>query len=557
MAQDRPLPLRSEALRPLATLAVVHKGGAAYYTELRRSADPIIAAGAWCTLLDAKLVPQALWDEVIAQCTVGAIRRRAFDYFEEIYEHGLAAKALAAPASAAANAEDAARRAALALDWPAATEAAGALYLATGDLGQLQRASEFADLAGGWRPSLEWALRAVAIAPLTPIPLQRVFTVLDDAGQGVLMGEVAEILMARNLHLTVAQVFAASAALKQGDAAGALTRLKPFDDRRILQDNAVAPYFGAIRAIQGAAEDKLGHYQQSYAIYLALKAAEKPPNVDPENFYRGTAARGALPIPPLPPDPRRDVVQMLGFPRSGTTLLENALAAHPRVETFEEIPALNAAIDQIERVLLGKAPKPAHPEDTYLAARAKYYEEIDRRRRKPGADVLIDKLPIRSADTALLGKLFADWRYIFSIRHPYDVALSCFKQRFSPNPAMENFRTIAGTARAYDHAMTQWFNRFSLDDPRVAYVRYDELVTDFERVTRGVLGFLGVDWDDAVRDFAAAAETRAAKTPSYQKVRQGLALGVQTSWRNYGSLFQSKEAAPLTKWARFFGYPVE
>ena len=139
------------------------------------------------------------------------------------------------------------------------------------------------------------------------------------------------------------------------------------------------------------------------------------------------------------------------------------------------------------------------------------------------------------------------------------MVLSCFKQRFVPNPAMENFRTIAGAVKAYDFTMTEWFKFHStgMDEPNVHYVRYDELVTDFERVTRGVLDFIHVPWNDAVQDFAKAAENRAAKTPSYQKVRQGLSIGVQTQWRNYGFVFQSDAAKPLRKWAEFFGYQTE
>jgi len=250
------------------------------------------------------------------------------------------------------------------------------------------------------------------------------------------------------------------------------------------------------------------------------------------------------------------VTQMLGFPRSGTTLLENVLAAHPSIETFEEIPDLNVAIDRIERVLLGKVP-PEPPEATFAAARARYFEELAFHRRKPEATVLVDKMPIRSADAALISRLFPEWRYIFSIRHPYDVVLSCFKQRFSPNPAMENFRSIESSIRLYDIVMSEWFAHHTLDDANVCYVRYDELVTDFEPVTRRVLDFLGVEWSESVRDFSAAASNRAAKTPSYQKVRQGLSIGVQTQWRNYGFLFQSDAAKPLRKWADFFGYPVE
>ena len=105
--------------------------------------------------------------------------------------------------------------------------------------------------------------------------------------------------------------------------------------------------------------------------------------------------------------------------------------------------------------------------------------------------------------------------------------------------------------------MNEWFRHHTMDDPNVHYVRYEELVTDFERVTKGTLEFLGVPWDDAVNNFATAASNRAAKTPSYQKVRQGLSIGVQTQWRNYGFVFQSEDAAPLRKWVEFFGYPLE
>jgi hypothetical protein len=550
-----PLRVRSEPLRPLLALGAIQAGPAAYYGDLLRSADPIVAAGALCHLLEAGTVRAPLWDEVIAQCRHDAVRTRAFAFFELGFEHGWAARALAAPALPRDRAQAAAMAAELAFDHAALTEARGALYLATGDAAHLLAASESAELAGGWGAALPWALRALLVEPLNPLPLQRLYLVLDEAGQGALLEELAEVLLARNLHPMIAQVFIAAGALKRGQPTQVLARLKPLDDRRVLADTALAPYFGAIHLLRAQAEEKLGHYKSAYDGFLALKAAEKPANVEAENFYRGTAARGRLPIPPLPDDERGDVVQMLGFPRSGTTLLENVLAAHPAIETFEEVPALNAAIDRIERVLLGKVPRPERPEDPPLAARAKYYEEIDRRRRKAGATVLIDKLPIRSADAVLLNKLFADWRYIFSIRHPFDVALSCFKQRFAPNPAMENFRTIAGTARAYDHTMTQWFSQFGLVDPRVCYVRYDEVVTEFDATTARVLDFLGLPWDESVRDFAAAAGQRAARTPSYEKVRQGLSLGVQSSWRHYEFVFQSKDASPLRKWVEFFGYP--
>ena len=156
-----------------------------------------------------------------------------------------------------------------------------------------------------------------------------------------------------------------------------------------------------------------------------------------------------------------------------------------------------------------------------------------------------------------MSRLFPDKRYIFSIRHPYDVVLSCFRHRFSRNIAMQQFDTFEGAVRLYDFSMSEWFAVHGLDDPRVHYLRYDDLVTSFEPSVRGVLDFLGAEWDPAVLGFAELADKRYARTPSYQKVRQGLTIGVQSSWRNYGFLFNAPAAKPLTKWAEFFGYPTD
>jgi hypothetical protein len=244
---------------------------------------------------------------------------------------------------------------------------------------------------------------------------------------------------------------------------------------------------------------------------------------------------------------------MVGFPRSGTTLLENVLAAHPRIETLEEIPSLDMALHHLDRMRARSVPSA----EIAAEARARFYREIDRRRRKPDAAIVVDKLPIRSAHARLLRRLFPEQRFIFSIRHPFDVVLSCFRHHFAPNAAMENFRTVAGTVETYDFVMRQWFDVHGMDDPAVCYVRYDDLVTDFEPTVGRIMDFLGVGWSADVLQFAEHAAGRKAQTPSYRKVRQGLTLGVQSSWRNYRFLFEAPSAKPLYKWAEFFGYEVE
>lgn len=531
----------------------MHRGAGPYYRRLRESPDPILGAAAWSALLDHRQVASGDWDAVLAQCRYGAVRQRAFTHFQSQLEHDLARRAAQ---SAQASITDLQARAMLAdLDNDQATvaETLGALYCETGELGWLKRAAVAADNAGGWRAALPWAVRMIAVAPLDPAGVLQLYRVLESSGEGDLLQEVADILGARNLHMPIRQVFLASAAVTRGDFARAATLLHLLDDSRIKATPALAPYVGFIHGLRAAAEEGRGDYDKAYQAYVALNDAARDKTIDPKAFYAGVQSRGQLEIPTLAVDGEPAVVQLVGFPRSGTTLLENALAAHPAVETFEEVPALDAAFVTIEREL---ARSKALAPDVLAKARGRYFSELRSRSRRPNAAVLIDKMPIRSADAAFIAKLFPEWRYIFSIRHPFDVVLSCFKQRFVPNITMENFRSIPSAIKLYDYTMSEWFKRHSLEDGAVNYVRYEDLVEHFDDVLGTTLAFLGLQWSDSVRDFANVATGRSTKTPSYAKVRKGLTLGVQTSWRNYGFLFQSAEAKPLHRWAEFFGYPT-
>jgi hypothetical protein len=551
-----PLPLKSELLKPLSALNNVHLGGRAYYTDLRNSKDPYLTVAAWCALVDGKLLSVGDWPQLIEQCGSGAVRGRAFAYFHELKEHALALQAAQTPLTRQGDLAQELLIAEATGDSARMAELHGELYADTGDLKSLLAASETAETAGGWRLSLEWALRFLLASPLNASPVQRLYVVLENSGQHQLMQEVADILLSRNLHLQMCQVFLAHAALLRGEPDKCLQRLRSLDDAKLIGNPLLNNYLGPVRALRAAAQEKLGHYREAYDAYRLLQEGERAKDVDPEDFVRGIRVRAKLNVPVLPPDGFPVVTQMLGFPRSGTTLLENVLAAHPQIETFEEISDLNAAIARIERVVLGKVgPEPL--EATFAAARAAYFAELNHNRRRPEATVLVDKMPIRSADAALITKLFPEWRYIFSIRHPFDVVLSCFKQRFTPNPAMENFRSIDSAIRLYDIVMTEWFKFHTLEDENVCYVRYDDLVTDFDNTSKRVLDFLGLEWDDSIRDFSNSAHNRAAKTPSYQKVRQGLSIGVQTQWKNYRFAFQGESGKLLEKWAEFFGYHVE
>jgi hypothetical protein len=546
------LAIKSDYLKPLAPFAQLKSPGGAYALAQADSADPYIATGAWCALLTAKLVPTAMVDRLLAACRYGAVRTRAFEFASAAFERALARKI----AETAVEPIDTIRQrrmlAELAYDFAATAAASGELYLASGTIAHLLTAAREAENASGWQVALVWAIRAVAVAPFDPRSFALVLAIANSAGQTEVLQEIADILKAIGHYPQMATIFAATAAMKRGDAEACLAMLAPLTDQIVKSERVVAPLLGQIRILRATAQEKLGNFRAAYKLYVAVNGGERAP-IDPELYYQATDARDYLVVPPLSESGRHNLVQMVGFPRSGTTLLENALAAHPAIETFEEIPALRVTFAQLERT----PHVPAVTAEMFDRARQTYYRQIDMRQRHPSARVLVDKMPLRSADAPFIVKLFPEWRYIFSIRHPFDVVLSCFKQRFKPNVAMENFRTIEDTVRLYDYAMTRWFQTFGMDDPRVAYVRYEALVLDFEATLRRVLDFVGLDWDDAVNDFANAAAKRAARTPSYAKVRQGLGIGVQTAWRNYDFIFEGSVADPLRKWADKFGYETD
>jgi hypothetical protein len=131
------------------------------------------------------------------------------------------------------------------------------------------------------------------------------------------------------MYLQIAQIFLASAAMARGEHARCLKFLQRFEDDAVAANAALAPYLGAIRNMRATALEATGDYRKAFEIYQTLNSAERSSAIDPQSYYAGVRFGAGLDIPALPPDPRPPVVQMLGFPRAGTTLLETVIGAHP------------------------------------------------------------------------------------------------------------------------------------------------------------------------------------------------------------------------------------
>jgi hypothetical protein len=417
----------------------------------------------------------------------------------------------------------------------------------------LLRAARAAEADSGWRAAVEWLVRAGAIAPLDAAPFSELYRVLIDANQFDAVERLARSLGRAGLHPYLNAVYLAGAKLGRGDLKGAVRDLQAVTPPRDLASGTIKNVRGYALQTLGAALDRLGDHTASHQAYVEMNRHDRSPDIDPRQAIEPAREFAGLAVPTLSPA-RRDVVSMLGFARSGTTLLEIALGAHPAIEAFDEPTALDVAMAHIGAARRSGTPGTV---DFFEDARARYYAELERLRRKPSATVLIDKYPMRGLFAKFTRRFLPGQRTIFCVRHPCDVVLSCFRQRFVVNPGMESFTDWKAAIGLYDFAMSQWFDVHGLDDAETHYVRYDALVTDFAPTVRAALDFIGVPWDDLVHDFAAAADDRAALTPSYQKIRRGLSMGVQTYWRNYRFLFDTPDAAPLRRWATHFGYPSE
>jgi tetratricopeptide (TPR) repeat protein len=536
-------------------LMQARRGPAAYYVPLLRADDEIVRFGAFCQALSLGVLPPDRYEEAIGLAIHPAIKQRAFDFFKSKLNYDAAERVALTEIASTDPALTAAMLASLRSDHQHLLASAAERYRTTGNLGDLVRAARAAEAQAGWRVAMDWLVRAGAIAPLDPGPFNELFRVLVAANQFDAVDRLGRLLGRAALHPYLVAVYTAAAKLGRADAKAAHSQLQSLQPPRDLNAWALRDARGYALQTLGAALDKLGKYEDAHKAYIEMNRHDRAADVDPERAIQTAREFEAMTLPSLPPA-RDDIVSMLGFARSGTTLLEIALDAHPAIEAFEESVALDIAQAQISAARR-TGTTGNDPAAFFEAARLRYFSEIDRLRRKPDATVLVDKYPMRGLYAKFTQRFLPAQRSIFCIRHPYDVVLSCFRQRFNANPGMESFREWKTGIELYDFVMTEWFACHSFTESNVHYIRYDDLVADFQSAVGRVLDFVGVPWDDQVMSFAAAANDKAALTPSYQKIRQGLSLGVQTYWRNYRFLFDRSDAEPLRRWAQHFGYPTE
>jgi tetratricopeptide (TPR) repeat protein len=216
-------------------------------------------------------------------------------------------------------------------------------------------------------------------------------------------------------------------------------------------------------------------------------------------------------------------VLILGMPRSGTTLVEQIVSSHPEVAGGDELTFWNHAAEEFGR--LGEAG--ATPEHIERVA-AKYESVL--RKIGPTARRVTDKLPGNFLWIGLFHLVFPKARIIHCRRHPVDTCLSNYFADFSsPTPYAYDKGHLVFYYRTYRRLMDHW--RSVLPPGVMLEVDYEELVAERERITRQMIDFVGLDWNDAC--LRPEDNQRAVKTASNWQARQPVYRSSTERWRRY------------------------
>jgi tetratricopeptide (TPR) repeat protein len=243
---------------------------------------------------------------------------------------------------------------------------------------------------------------------------------------------------------------------------------------------------------------------------------------------------------------------LVGFNRSGTTLLDRMLDAHPGVEVLEEVSAIDLAREELD----GRYPHGIADLSQSMIdrSRAAYFSVVDRHIQSGFTGLVVDKLPLNTMSLGLIYRLFPDARVVMSLRHPADVVLSNFMQAYTPNPITTHFDSITASAQFYADVMGLGNHLRSVLPIPVLELRYEDLVRDWESELRRLLQFAGLPWDDRLLEYRDRAATQGEIcTPSYDQVVEPIFTRSIGRWRNYAD-----EVSPIWKtlapFIHAFGY---
>ena len=323
---------------------------------------------------------------------------------------------------------------------------------------------------------------------------------------------------------------------------------------------------------KGRLLDQMGRHDEAFAcfdagkktalelgsrVYMAEAAADMAVRL------RGFFTQRRLPTLPVAalraelPQP----VFILGFPRSGTTLVEQTLTVHPRIAAGDELPFINDITQIMPRLLASPLAYPEALAELWMGDQRDGLEELRdyylNRARKTGlfkdaAKFFTDKMPLNEMHMGLISLLFPQSPVVHVLRHPLDVVLSVYSNHLTHGYfCAAQLESIAQHYNLVAELVQHYQQNLKL---RYLPIRYEEMVTDQEAQVRKLLDFIGVEFDPRCLSFEQ--NTRYARTASYAQVTEKLYDRSRYRYRSY-----IKHLAPVVDILRpvieRLGYQVE
>lgn len=242
-------------------------------------------------------------------------------------------------------------------------------------------------------------------------------------------------------------------------------------------------------------------------------------------------------------DGRTDPLFLIGFYRSGTTLLDQMFASHSRIASSGEAALLPAVLAELTRL----HPAPGlHWTERWVAAgpdvarrlRATYFEYAEQAiGRLPAHSILLDKTTMNSTHVGLIRALFPRARIVFAHRDPRDVLISACMQSFDPTALTRLLLDWDLAARFLDEVLRHWRAMRPLLGDAAHDVRYEDVVAAPDLALSPLLASTGLAWEDGQRNFHATAHLRPITTPSFADVSKPLHANAIGRWRHYAEHF--------------------
>jgi hypothetical protein len=234
-------------------------------------------------------------------------------------------------------------------------------------------------------------------------------------------------------------------------------------------------------------------------------------------------------------------VFIVGMPRSGTTLTEQICASHRGIYGAGELPiirllAAELGFDQLDPTIFTKAMGALTPQKAKDLG-SKYLGYLKKRNDK--AIRVIDKMPHNFELLAFISLVLPNARVVHCMRDPMDNCTSCFMHNFSDAHGYNaDLAKLGQYYRQYDRLMNHWAKVLPI---AIHDMQYERTVADLETQARGLIAFLGVEWDAACLQFHETERT--VRTPSRWQVRQPIYSTSVERWKLYGDALDPLRAA--------------